>query len=713
MARVPSESMVIRSAACAVLLACCIGLEAQQTQRAATQMPDADSSLLLQRAMTQYGSRAYDQCVATLSDALRRHPDDRVALLLRALAYGQKAQDLESLPGQTSDETNISARKDLYTKMSADLGAVFKLGVTNQDSFVNLVDCIVQLKLATLVTQASDTHPPKPEELRRLLDARDGFLARALSVIEQYLNPPAGSRIEPPAGLPRLQGQFFRAVVLYRQALRPSDKARQLDELHDRDKLDAAGEAMASLLPGGENDVEKILAPGTDRREVEARQWKSFATFYLGLVRVRQGNAESAPSRRATLYQDALNSFEGAKQLAEDLRRLDAARGDEVLRVVGEVYKTQKKDLEDAVQALHAGPAADLFLGWETRLDYDTNVILLGRNTVVPRDLNRTDDVRFYTMETVGVTFDLGVVAPENKELNRWHVWLMGRAGDNWNGAIEEFNEQDYGGSVALQYELVPAWGDGKQGPLYAAIQYDYDMFLLGNDGYLRSNRVTPHLTLYTFNQRSETDFAFTYDDRNYLETLRDERFDRDGNYFEFALSQGVNAVNMTDLYNTTPWKPWGLAKDPQKGDRDYDRWFRPHLGVQYSWDSTIGKEFDCGRWGFNAGIHVPLPYGVDFNFDADWQWEDYYHNGSLVDAHRQKREDFIQSYRLELRRQFVLIPGSRDYFRRFLPDRLVMDVRAGVTFTDDDSNVRSRSREDVYSYKRAIYGFALAFFYR
>jgi hypothetical protein len=40
--------------------------------------------------------------------------------------------------------------------------------------------------------------------------------------------------------------------------------------------------------------------------------------------------------------------------------------------------------------------------------------------------------------------------------------------------------------------------------------------------------------------------------------------------------------------------------------------------------------------------------------------------------------------------------------------DRVVLTVRADIQLTDDDSNVMDRSRQNVFSYDRTIYGFSV-----
>ena len=177
----------------------------------------------------------------------------------------------------------------------------------------------------------------------------------------------------------------------------------------------------------------------------------------------------------------------------------------------------------------------------------------------------------------------------------------------------------------------------------------------------------------------------------------------------------------MTEVYKNMGWEPWGMAydpadpskynpDDPKQDTTGYRRAFRPYIGVEGGWDSTRGQEYDTSRCLLVAGAAVPLPYGVLFDFGGQWEWQDYYHSGSLVDYHRRARDDLIQRYRFGLERRFVLVPGNRINRTTVKMDRLVMSLRADVQFTDDDSNVEDRLGQAVFSYDRAIWGLSVSF---
>ncbi len=696
---------------------------AQQPAPSADSAVDGtDPAILMNRAMLHYNragkapakniwTAEYQSCINLLTHILEQDPQNHSARFMRALAHGQLGalHQNEARIDRARKEAPAAAQEDSaaaeqYRLMSRDIDELLQKGIPDRESALHLIDGVVKIKLAGYAGGS---------EAERVA-ARTELLGQARQAFEHYL------RSQPaPTGINRVRGEFFLGVVVYRQALRPADKPDAPDELADRARLDEAGQLMLALVrPDSAKHIDKLLPPGTPDRDLEVRRWLSYPTLYLGLIRTRQGTDEATKGRAEyrTYYAEAKEFFQQAWQY--DTGHPYPQGEDESLgRLIPDVAKEHVPAIEQAME--HRGSATeDLYLDWRMGFAYDTNVILLGHDTSPPPEIGRKRDVRFDTGVAIGYTLDLAKISPD---LDRWTVGVSGRSGANWHGDIHQFNEQDYGGSVALQYKLLQPWqNDGvAQGPLYAGIQYDYDYFLLGNNGFLRVNRLTPRLALYTFDQRSASTFSFRYEDRNYLEPLPSNGFDRDGNYFAFTFSQSYELVDMTHFYKSIGWEPWGLAydpadpatydeNDPRQDPNNYQRWLRPYIGTEYGWDSTSGTEFDQNRYLLAAGIDVPLPYGVNFDFGAEWEWQNY-HNASLIDYHRRERDDLVQRYRFGLERQFVLVPGDRANRYTIKIDRVMMALRADVQLIYDDSNVEDRLGQEVFSYNRAIYGLSLA----
>ncbi|MCH8964675.1 MAG: hypothetical protein IIB58_06920 [Planctomycetes bacterium] len=94
------------------------------------------------------------------------------------------------------------------------------------------------------------------------------------------------------------------------------------------------------------------------------------------------------------------------------------------------------------------------------------------------------------------------------------------------------------------------------------------------------------------------------------------------------------------------------------------------------------------------------MPYELLFEFSGQWTWEDYW-QPNTQDFRRRNRHDFIQRYIWSLSRDIEI-------------DRnIVMTLRGEIAWTQDDSNVRNRLKEAVFSYDRVIYGLTLSFLFR
>jgi hypothetical protein len=707
-----------------------VPLFGQQNALPTTHPAANGSASLMNEAMADYSSFEYESCIAKLKRLLEANPQDASPRLLRALAHGrlavrhetdarrykgmlspQKAEAQRLLEAATEEDHSAAEE---YRQMKQDLDDLLGRRLTSDYAITQLINGVVRTKLAGYAAGSYE---------ERVL-AREEFLEQARQAFDAYLHPPAGSVFPKPEGLNRIQGEFFLGVVVYRQALRPAQREGDPDQLAHAGKLGEAENVMTRLLdPSSESYVEKSLPATMPDRAALVQRWKSYPSLYLGLIRTWQGSDDALLGRNSA----ARKTYEQARQDFLDAKRLDtdekgASRSGLIADLVAgpDGNGGQLKEVERA-EAQIPPYTNDLMLEWRSAFGYDSNVILLGQNTSVPRNVGEKDsDVRAWSGLGLSYTLDLGRIDPK---LDRWSLGLLGRASGNWNGSIHDYNEQLYSGSAAIQYEILEPWhGDNAvQGPLYGSIQYDYEDFMLGNQGFLSNNRITPRLTLYTFDNRNISSFEFRYEDRNYLERLRDLRFDRDGNYWAFRLSQAFGVLDMTKFYKNLNWQPWGLAGDPTDPEKfdpsnpkqdttGYQRWLRPYVGFEYGWDSTTGQEYDTNRYLTFAGIEVPLPYGVLFNSGGEWAWEDYYHRGSLVDFHRRAREDFIQTYSFGLERRFVLVPGNRQ--NRFEPkiDRLVMTIRGDIRFTNDDSNVEDRMDEAIFSYDRAIYGLSVSF---
>jgi hypothetical protein len=121
-----------------------------------------------------------------------------------------------------------------------------------------------------------------------------------------------------------------------------------------------------------------------------------------------------------------------------------------------------------------------------------------------------------------------------------------------------------------------------------------------------------------------------------------------------------------------------------------------------YRNERTQGSEFDLYGNTVYAGIVIPLPYRLSFDFLGEFTW-DSYTQPSFIDFRRHERSDFIQRYVFGLSR--ILVGKGEN---SAMPS-LQVTVRGGIELTFQDSNVWDRLSQDVFSYNRALYSLQLS----
>lgn len=521
---------------------------------------------------------------------------------------------------------------------------------------------------------------------KALRDESKRILERLAGVLEETLS---GAALDDEN---RARATYFLGVVRYRLAVPRSVPEKEAWRAPDLEQLSASEEAMRRL-------VADDSAPDA---------WRSYAALYLGLILPVKAQQAGDEEERSALFDEAEKWLRDA--VDRDLQpqvnevtgesELVSASGDQILDLVWQ----QRDQITEARTAtpVTREPLNDIRLTFHMGAHRDTNVVLLGERTDLPRDISDPEDFGFRTGMIIDYTRDLD---------DRWTLGFQGRVSSLWHADIDTFDEQQYGGSLALQYALIQQREDGF-GPVHLRLQYDYNYTLLGRDGFLSSNVITPNIEIYWNERQAWSRLWFAYEIRNYFEPLFDKRFNRDGDYLAIGASHGWNAVDMTAVYNDAGVEAWGHAND-QSFEQDREdglkRFLKPYVALQYAWDQTDGQEFDRKAVRFDVGAVVPLPYGIDLEADMGFEWEDY-DGGSLVDYHRRGRRDMIQRYGLAVARTFVLQPGVR--VNRYRPemDRVLMTLRAFANWTHDDSNVQDRLGQSIYEYDRVVYGLSVAF---
>lgn len=747
-----------------VIAACCSLFPIVAPPGALAQGPDAPDVVVdVNEAIYYYlqgDEQNLERSIALTTSALERAPDSRPALLFRALAHGQLgllARDdkirsenqctninrVESLRGDPAEVEALKKEIAELNKQRQAEGAepadvlLLKARLSSRQRLLRFLEQsegtsseVLQTRLQEYRQRAHEAADRERDRYRQMTEDLERLIARldrpevvielldivALSKIARIdeseavkikegtiasedasgpvraLRASSADILKRIAGrledlLPSVSGEdavrtkFFLGVIRYRQAV-PRRAAKEPPAVNHR------------VL----SQAEQVMTELADDTTID-RTWRSYAALYLGLIIPFRANLEPEAADRDRVLDEADRRLMQAAEL--DVRKPDdpvSATGglpDAVLRQRDHIRELRKRK-PSVPRSIN-----DIQLSFYAGTHRDTNVVLLGERTDLPRDISRKRDFGFAFGTIIDYTLTLS---------DRWTFGAQGRTTQLWHADVDEFDEQRYGASVALQYEALPQRGD--TGPLYMRLQYDYDYTLLGRSAFLESQVLTPNLRMFWLRRRAETNLYFRYELRDYREPLFDRRFDRDGEYLAVGLSQSLKTVNMTAKYQEMGIEPWGHPNDGllRQDDPEFPaRYLTPYIGLEYTWDATDGDEFDQQSWILSAGATIPLPWGVLLDSAVGFEWQDYSH-GSLIDFHRRGREDMIQRYDIGLSRTFVLRGGAP--LNRYRPaiDRVLMTVRGGASWTLDDSNVVDRLGQAIFEYDRVIYGLTVGF---
>jgi tetratricopeptide (TPR) repeat protein len=411
--------------------------------------------------------------------------------------------------------------------------------------------------------------------------------------------------------------------------------------------------------------------------EVTRRQ----AHYFLGVAQFRLQQNEAALESLATAE---TGEDDPAMQAIIGYYRawifFDQRRNDEAIEEFKRVSQlTPNLDLAARAQRRAEQIEAGQFTGVEggsrfslsvsLGMSYDSNVVLLGDSASIPIDITTEDDFRF------GLSSDLRYLQPLG---DSWLVGAGTHTFHSWHGSLQEFNVQTYDGRVFLNYFPSDVMTFG--------FQYEYEYSLVDNDAFLSRSRLTPSVRyVHGFHEDGTPTTASTafyaYEDRNYHDDVFDARGDRDGDYHTVGVVQSFN------------------FNQPRLDDGD-GRWLAGSISYRWKNESTQGDDFDMTGHSVSAGVSVPLPDEWLLDFSGSWGWEHYW-QPNTQDFKLRPRDDFVQRYIWGLQRDYLLDDG------------ISMTLRGEVAWTLDDSNIRNRIGEAVYSYDRFVGGITVTFSFR
>lgn len=521
------------------------------------------------------------------------------------------------------------------------------------------------LGIAQLASDAGDDLPPAERE-RLVLD-----LSRKA---EQTLTRFVASEF----GRDDRYGHFYLAVARYRLAAEYSKSAS------------SAGDAGAAIS-GAESNLKtaRTIAEGEKSRGVltenELTKWKATLAYYEALLSIQKRD-----------YDAASRQFDGVLQALPADDKTIRPPAERIKRKLDEAVVGSPEPIRIPVPE-PVGP-----FEFDGRLTigngFDSNVILQGRDSDLPRTVKRRDDYFF----GLGADFNVSRYFNEidlhgiGKSLT---VGIGGYTAHQWQPNISEYDVNRWGGRAFINWQPIR--------DLYVGLQYDYTTTSLDRSAFVDSSRLTP--SLFKIWRRAEggrldprdtelarTDVYFIADHRNYYDQYRDNRLDRDGDYQQIGVLQRFNLLQARQYLGD-----WVRSLPATQARIFGGDWLYFQIGYAYRNERTRGTEFDLYSHGFSAGVYVPLPYRFTFELTAEFSWDNY-GRSSIFDFERKERFDFVQRYDLGI--TYVII-GRGEYAAM---RTLEMKVRGGIQMTLQNSNIWDRLGQDIYEYDREIYGIGL-----
>jgi len=645
-----------------LLIAICaaLGITRVSGQESAPAEPSA-ALVDLNRAIKAYLEEDRETAADLLERLLAAHPETELRVpcyyylglieLERGLKHSTAAQAARTVKDEATAVEEANQARQQFERAQQRFEEVVRLA----DPSAEVVSAALLLGISRLASDFPGSKVPAAELAQRAADTLARYVATDYGAQDRY-------------------GQFYLAVAHYRLAAEYQDKAGKTREFAA--SLQAADDALTKAVALGEADVaaERLSPQAFD-------EFSTVVTYYRGLVDILR--TDNAAARR---------SFVAVREKAAgtDLANNAAA----IVAKLDEVERTRPRAVQLPVPA-PLGP-----FEFETRLRmghaYDTNVILLGKDTHLPRGFKRQDDYQF------GLSADFNISRYISKTEAPWVgeslTFGIGAGTYNlWQPNISQFDINRYPARAYVNWQPIR--------DLYVGFQYEYSYTQLGHEPFITSNRFTPVLSKVwrrrlpdqTEVEFGRTDFYFSQDDRGYLDRLSDRRTNRDGVYRALGMQQTINLVQARDL----PWLREYYATREREQQHFGDRWLYVYLGYEFRRDMTVGTEFDQRGHSLLWGLSVPLPLRLAFELDGEFTWGNYT-QPSIFDFERKARTDLLQRYDLGLTYTFVARGENPT-----LPT-LNIKLRAGVEMTFQNSNIWNRLGEDIYEYNRTIYGVQL-----
>jgi hypothetical protein len=576
--------------------------------------------------------------------------------LEEGLASSSAAQAAQAQKQLDVAEREAARAREQFEKAQAHFQAV--VGVV--DPTAEMINAALLLGIAQLASDypgAAEGDPHAAFKLSR----------RAEETLSRYV-----TQTEP--GTHDRYGHFYLAVARYRLADTYRDQPGR-----GREYAESLSEAKLNLAR-----ALALAADDRDRGQLKPEAFESFGTvvsYYDALL--------------AVLERDYRSARRGFAEVTERAAGTDLAQNAQaIVSKLDEVETANPTPLQIPVPR----PIGPFEVDGRIRLGnwFDSNVILLGKETQLPRGFRTREGYRF------GLSADLNISRYITKSEAPWvgeslTLGFGGGTSNLWQPSIPQFDVNRYPARVYLNWQPIK--------DLYLGLQYEYSYTQLGHAPFISSQRLTPVISKSWRGQAGDraglelgrTDLYYSYDIRNYLDRLTAWQLNRDGQYQAVGVRHNFNLIQAKNLPYLTAY----YASHQREQQLFGDTWLSFYLGYEYRDERTVGTEFDLRGQSLIWGLNVPLPYRFSFGLDSEFAWNDYT-GASIFDYDRKERADFMQRYDFGL--TYAIITRGEYAAMRTLDVKL----RGGIELTFQNSNIWDRLGEDIYEYNRAIYGVQL-----
>ena len=650
----------------AVLIICVAGLGVRALAQGQPESGSSTALVELNRAIKAYLEEDRDTAAATFEGLLQEYPqaESRITCqyylgliaLERGLANSAAAQAAAAQQATELAAQEAAKAREQFEKAQGHFGQVVPVA----DPTAEMINAALLLGIAQLASDFPGAEEGAPEAALKLAQRAEETLRRYVSETE----PGAQDRY----------GYFYLAVAQYRLAEVYRDQPGR-------------GRDYAESLTAARQDLDRSLALAVADRDAGRltpdafESFKTVVTYYDALLAILE--RDNASARRA--FTEVTERAAGT-DLAQNAQT--------IINKLNEVEMANPQPIRVPIPA----PVGPWEVDGRIRIGngFDSNVILLGKDTQLPRGFGTKEGYSF------GLSADLNVSRYIHRTEAPWvgeslTIGMGGSVGNVWQPAIAEFDVNRYAGRAYVNWQPVRDF--------YLGFQYEYSYTLLGHEPFISSQRVTPVISKawrgtagdHADIEVGRTDLYYTHDDRNYLDLLTNRGFNRDGTYQALGLRHTFNLLQAKEL----PYLTQYFATHEHERQVFGDQWLSLYLGCEYRAESTVGTEFSLGGNSMIWGLRVPLPYRLAFELDSEFAWSGYT-GPSLLDYNRKERADFMQRYDFGI--TYAIIARGEYAAMRTLDVKL----RGGVELTFQDSNIWDRLGEDVYSYNRAIYGVRL-----